>query len=298
MFHIATFYQFAWLSELGVVRDRLVALGAECDVKGTVLLAPEGVNGTIAGTREDVEAFLALLRSDARLAGLEEKWSMSEADPFIRLKVRLKKEIVTLRVGEVDSINNTGVHVPPDEWNDLISDPDTIVIDTRNDYEHAIGTFANAVNPETRRFGEFPEWIKSQGDMKGKRLAMFCTGGIRCEKGTAFLAEQGFEEVYQLEGGILKYLEVMDPADSLWDGECYVFDRRVSVGHGLIPGDSEICPNCNTVLNADARERSEYRVGVHCGSCRDTITEDRRSRFAERQHQFDLAAARGESHLG
>jgi UPF0176 protein len=298
VFHIATFYQFAGLSELGVVRDRLLALGGECDVKGTVLLAPEGVNGTIAGTREDVEAFLALLRSDARLAGLKEKWSMSEADPFVRLKVRLKKEIVTLRVGEVDSINNTGVHVPPDEWNDLISDPDTIVIDTRNDYEHAIGTFANAVNPETRRFGEFPEWIKSQGDMKGKRLAMFCTGGIRCEKGTAFLAEQGFEEVYQLEGGILKYLEVMDPADSLWDGECYVFDRRVSIGHGLIPGDFEICPNCNTVLDADARERSEYRAGVHCGSCRDTITEDRRSRFAERQHQFDLAAARGESHLG
>jgi UPF0176 protein len=298
VFHIAAFYLFAELSNLELVRGRLVALGAECEVKGTVLLAPEGVNGTIAGPKEDVEAFLGLLRSDPRLSALEAKWSTSEEDPFLRLKVRLKKEIVTLRVGEVDSVNNTGVHVPPAEWNDLISDPDTIVIDTRNDYEYAIGTFANAVNPETRRFGEFPAWIESQPDIKDKKLALFCTGGIRCEKGTAYLAEQGFEEVYQLEGGILKYLETVDEEDSLWDGECYVFDRRVSVGHGLLPGELEVCPNCNTVLDADARERSEYEVGVQCGSCYDTITEDRRSRFAERQHQIDLAAARGVSHLG
>lgn len=298
MFHIAAFYCFADLPDYESFQDRLVALGAEGDVKGTILLASEGVNGTIAGPREEVEVFLHLLRSDPRLAGLEEKWSTADEDPFLRLKVRLKKEIVTLRVGEVDSTNNTGVHVPPAEWNDLISDPDTIVIDTRNDYEFAIGTFANAVNPETRRFGEFPAWIESQPDIKDKKLAMFCTGGIRCEKGTAYLKEQGFEEVYQLEGGILKYLEVMGPADSLWDGECYVFDRRVSVGHGLVPGDLEVCPNCNTVLDADARARSEYRAGVHCPACHGTITEDRKSRFAERQRQIELAAERGGVHLG
>jgi UPF0176 protein len=289
---------FAGLPDLEAIRNRLVALGAECEVKGTVLLAPEGVNGTIAGPKEDVEAFLDLLRSDARLAELEAKWSTAEEDPFLRLKVRLKKEIVTLRVGEVDSINHTATHVPASEWNELISDPDTVVIDTRNDYEFSIGTFANAVNPETRRFGEFPAWIESQPDIKDKKLAMFCTGGIRCEKGTAYLREQGFEEVYQLEGGILKYLETVEKDDSLWDGECYVFDRRVSVGHGLVPGDLEICPNCNTVLGDDDRARPGYRIGVHCGACHDTITEDRRSRFAERQHQIELSAARGESHLG
>jgi UPF0176 protein len=298
VFHVAAFYLFAELSGFELLRDRLVALGAECEVKGTVLLAPEGVNGTIAGPKDDVEAFLDLLRSDARLSDLSAEWSTSEEDPFLRLKVRLKKEIVTLRVGDVDTINNTATHVPPEEWNELISDPDTIVVDTRNDYEHLVGTFANAINPETRRFREFPAWIEAQPYIKDKKLAMFCTGGIRCEKGTAYLKEQGFEEVYQLEGGILKYLEVMDPEESLWDGECYVFDRRVSVGHGLLPGDLEVCPNCNTVLDADARERSEYRVGVQCRMCHDTITEDRRSRFAERQHQIDLATARGESHFG
>jgi len=298
VFHIAAFYHFADLPDFASFQDRLVALGAEGDVRGTVLLASEGVNGTIAGERDEVEAVLDLLRSDPRLAGLKEKWSTADEDPFLRLKVRLKKEIVTLRVGEVDSINHTGVHVPPSEWNELISDPDTIVIDTRNDYEYVIGTFANAVNPETRRFGEFPAWIESQPDIKDKKLAMFCTGGIRCEKGTAYLKEQGFEEVYQLEGGILKYLEVTDPNESLWDGECYVFDRRVSVGHGLVPGNLEVCPNCNTVIDEVDRDRSEYRQGVHCGHCHDTITEDRRSRFAERQHQIELAAARGDSHLG
>jgi UPF0176 protein len=298
VFHIAAFYRFADLPDYEAFQDRLVGLAAEGGVKGTILLAPEGVNGTIAGARDEVEAMLDLLRTDPRLAGLTEKWSMAESDPFLRLKVRLKNEIVTLRVGEVDSINNTGNHVPPDQWNELISDPDTIVIDTRNDYEHAIGTFANAVNPETRRFGEFPKWIESQPNIKDKKLAMFCTGGIRCEKGTAYLKEQGFEEVYQLEGGILNYLEVMPPDESLWDGECYVFDRRVSVGHGLVPGDLEVCPNCNTVLDEADRGRAEYRVGVHCAACHDTISEDRVTRFSERQRQIELATERGELHLG
>jgi UPF0176 protein len=298
VFHIAAFYLFAGLQRLETVRDRLVAFGAECDVKGTVLLAPEGVNGTIAGPKEDVEAFLELLRSVDRLSELEAKWSTAEEDPFLRLKVRLKKEIVTLRVGDVDAANNTATHVPASEWNELISDPDTVVIDTRNDYEFSIGTFASAVNPETRRFGEFPAWIESHPDMKCKRIAMFCTGGVRCEKGTAYLREQGFEEVYQLEGGILAYLETVEQEDSLWNGECYVFDRRVSVGHGLVPGNLEVCLNCNTVLGDGDRSLPGYLVGVHCESCHDTISEDRRARFTERQHQIELAAARGQPHLG
>ncbi len=267
-------------------------------MKGSILLASEGVNGTIAGPRTEVVAILDFLRSHPRLSGLTEKWSTSDEDPFLRMKVRLKKEIVTLRVGEVDSVNNTGIHVPPDEWNELISDPDTIVIDTRNDYEYLIGTFANAVNPETRAFGEFPEWIRNQPDIKDKKLAMFCTGGIRCEKGTAYLKEQGFQEVYQLEGGILNYLREIPQNESLWDGECYVFDRRVSVGHGLVPGDLEVCPNCNTVLDASARAQPEYRLGVHCPLCHDTISDDHIARFSERQYQIELAMERGETHLG
>jgi UPF0176 protein len=298
VFHIAAFYQFAVLADRENLRDKLVGLAAEGGVKGSILLASEGVNGTIAGPRTEVVAILDFLRSHPRLSGLTEKWSTSDEDPFLRMKVRLKKEIVTLRVGEVDSVNNTGIHVPPDEWNELISDPDTIVIDTRNDYEYLIGTFANAVNPETRAFGEFPEWIRNQPDIKDKKLAMFCTGGIRCEKGTAYLKEQGFQEVYQLEGGILNYLREIPQNESLWDGECYVFDRRVSVGHGLVPGDLEVCPNCNTVLDASARAQPEYRLGVHCPLCHDTISDDHIARFSERQYQIELAMERGETHLG
>jgi len=294
VFHIAAFYLFAELDDPESLRGRLAALGTERDVKGTVILASEGVNGTIAGERRDVDAFLTLLRGNPALASLEVKRARADQDPFVRLKIRVKNEIVTLGVGEVDSVNNTATHLSATEWNELISDPSTIIIDTRNSYEHAIGTFANAVNPDTRSFGEFPEWIESQPDIKDKKIAMFCTGGIRCEKGTAYLKEQGFEAIYQLDGGILKYLEVTDSDDSLWDGECYVFDRRVSVGHGLVPGNREICPNCNTVLGDSERDQPGYRTGIHCESCVDTISKDRISRFAERQHQIELAVDRGE----
>jgi len=298
VFHIAAFYLFAELDNPELLRGRLVALGTERGVKGTVILAAEGVNGTIAGASQDVDAFIALLCENPALASLEVKRASADQDPFVRLKVRVKSEIVTLGVGEVDSVNNTATHLSATEWNELISDPDTIVIDTRNAYEHAIGSFANAVNPDTRRFGDFPAWIEGQPDIKHKKLAMFCTGGIRCEKGTAYLKEQGFEEVYQLKGGILNYLEVVDSEDSLWDGECYVFDRRVSVGHGLVPGNREICPNCNTVLGDSERDQPGYRSGVHCEGCVDSISEDRVLRFAERQHQIELAAQRREEHLG
>ena len=241
---------------------------------------------------------LSFIRDDERLAGLEEKRAACDADPFLRLKVRLKKEIVTLGVGKVDLANNTGEHVPAVAWNELISDPDTVVIDTRNDYEYAIGSFEGAINPGTRSFREFPAWVEAHPELKGKRLAMFCTGGIRCEKATAYLRENGFDEVYQLDGGILKYLETIEEPASMWDGECYVFDRRVSVGHKLVPGNLEVCPNCNTVLDDGARSTDGYRRGVCCPSCNDTLTPRREERFAERQRQIELAEARGERHLG
>ena len=203
MFHIAAFYYFAYLDDPEVVQRSLLEVCADNDVKGTILVAPEGINGTIAGSETSVDTVLGFIRDDERLAGLEEKRALSDADPFLRLKVRLKKEIVTLGVGHIDSVAHTGQHVPAIAWNELISDPDTVLIDTRNDYEVAIGTFEGAMNPATRSFRDFPAWVEAHPELKGKRLAMFCTGGIRCEKATAYLRENGFDEVYQLEGGIL-----------------------------------------------------------------------------------------------
>lgn len=289
MFHIAAFYLFADLTDGEPLVRTLSDFGREHNVRGTVLVATEGVNGTIAGHLDDVEAFIDLLRSHPGLVSIEPKWATAHADPFKRLKIRFKKEIVTLGVGDVDSVEHTATHVPADEWNVLISDPDTIVVDARNDYEYAIGTFAGAVNPSTQRFGEFPEWIEDQPDIKNKKIAMFCTGGIRCEKGTAYLVEQGFTNIFQLEGGILKYLETVDEDDSLWKGECYVFDRRVSVAHGLVPGNREICPNCNTAIGDEERSDPQYRTGVHCPACVESITESRTARFAMRQSQLDTA---------
>jgi UPF0176 protein len=298
VFSIAAFYYFTDLADPDVVRENLREVCQDNDVKGTILVAAEGINGTIAGSEAAIDTVLGHIRDDDRLAGLEEKRALSDSDPFLRLKVRLKKEIVTLGVGDVDSAGHTGQHVPAVAWNDLISDPDTIVIDTRNDYENAIGTFDGAVNPETRSFREFPAWVDAHPELKGKRLAMFCTGGIRCEKATAYLRENGFDEVYQLEGGILKYLETIEEPASMWDGECYVFDRRVSVGHRLEPGNLEVCPNCNTVLDDLARATEGYRRGICCPACHDNLTPTREARFNERQRQIELAESRGERHLG
>lgn len=281
------------------MREGILHACGSSGVKGTILLAPEGINGTIAGSEEGVDAVLDYLRSMEEIDELPTRRSTAKADPFLRLKVRIKREIVTLGVGAVNTRANTGVHVPPNEWNSLISEPDVVVIDTRNDYEVAIGTFEGATDPHTESFTEFPDWITATDGLgKDTRLAMFCTGGIRCEKATAYLTEQGFTNVFQLEGGILKYLETMPESDSMWDGECYVFDRRVSVGHGLVPGTMEVCPNCNAVVNSEARGVEGYVTGVTCPSCFDTISEDRKVRFAERQHQIDLATERGTYHLG
>jgi UPF0176 protein len=298
VFHIAAFYYFADLDDPDVVQEKLREVCADNDVKGTILVATEGINGTIAGSEAAIDTVLGFIRDDERLAGLEEKRAVTDADPFLRLKVRLKKEIVTLGVGEVDSARYTGQRIPAAAWNDLISDPNTVLIDTRNNYEIAIGTFEGAINPGTRSFRDFPAWVDAHPELKGKRLAMFCTGGIRCEKATAYLRENGFDEVYQLEGGILRYLETIEQPASMWEGECYVFDRRVSVGHGLLPGNFEVCPNCNTVLDEEARRTDGYRRGICCPTCRNNLTPDRETRFAERQRQMELAEARGERHLG
>ncbi|MGI9585815.1 MAG: rhodanese-related sulfurtransferase [Acidimicrobiia bacterium] len=298
MYTIAAFYRFTHIDDPSAVQGAIIGSAQRASVNGTVLIATEGINGTIGGSADGVEAVLETVRSESGAVDLEVKYASAETDPFLRLKVRVKKEIVSLGVGEIDTEANTGVHVPADEWNDLISDPDVVVIDTRNAYEIAIGSFEGATDPGTRSFTQFPAWIENNPDLKDKRVAMFCTGGIRCEKASAYLKEAGFSEVFQLEGGILKYLETVDEGDSLWNGECFVFDRRVSVGHGLVPGSNEICPNCNTVLDDLARSKPSYVMGVTCPSCHDTITPDRFNRFSERQTQIELAAARGTTHLG
>ena len=297
MFTIASFYRFVPVDDGDDLRSRLIDACTANEVKGTILVAPEGINGTIAGPTAGVEAVITLLHDDDRFSVMPVKWASADTDPFLRLKVRAKREIVALGVGDVDT-SATATAVAPEEWNDLISHPDTVVIDTRNDYEVAIGTFRGATDPGTRSFTEFPSWITSSDIDKDTPIAMFCTGGIRCEKATAWLASQGFTNLFQLEGGILTYLERTEPAASRWDGECYVFDRRVSVGHGLTPGTNEVCPNCNRVVRDDERLHPGYRRGVTCGSCHDTITPDRAARFAERQKQIDLAAERGTVHLG
>jgi UPF0176 protein len=299
MFHIAAFYKFTGLDDYAAMRDPLLAVCRENGVNGTILLAKEGINGTIAGPKQAVAAVLVHIRADFRLADLVAKHSTANVDPFLRLKVRVKAEIVSLGVGEVDSVHGTGIRVDPEDWNDLIADPDVVLVDARNDYEHAIGSFSGATNPQTRSFTEFPDWIASNAEMADRpKIAMFCTGGIRCEKASAYLKDQGFDEVYQLDGGILRYLETIPESESSWEGECYVFDRRVSVGHGLVPGNKEICPNCNTVLSPEDRTGAGYSIGVTCAGCVDSITDDRKARFAERQHQVELAAGRGEHHFG
>jgi UPF0176 protein len=296
---VATFYVFADLPDHAALRSAVEDVCRSNDISGTILLADEGVNGTIAGTRSGVEAVLGFISSDPRLAGLRVRWSEVDDEPFLRLKVRCKDEIVTLGVDGVDTGVNTGTHVAPERWNGLISDPDVVLIDTRNDYEVAIGSFRGATDPATPAFRDFPAWVAQNLDpAEQPKIAMFCTGGIRCEKASAYLRQQGFEEVYQLEGGILAYLEAIPAEESMWEGECYVFDRRVTVRHGLEPGDMEVCPNCNTVVDADGRRHPAYETGVCCGACHDTLTGDRRRRFAERQRQIELAGARGERHLG
>ena len=298
MFTVAALYHFTRFDDPDALRAPLRDLCEERDVRGSLLIAAEGINGTIAGPRAGIDAVLAHIRALPGCADLEWKESTATEAPFARMKVRLKKEIVTMGVPGVDPKAKVGHYVRPEDWNALISAPDVAVIDTRNDYEIAIGTFEGAVDPETTTFREFPAWWQENKDrFHNKRIAMFCTGGIRCEKSTNYLIEQGVEEVYHLKGGILQYLEDVPEEDSLWHGECFVFDERVSVGHGLKEGPHLLCRACRRPLLPEDTNRPEYEKGVSCHQCLSEHSDADRARFRERQKQIELAKARGEHHL-
>jgi UPF0176 protein len=296
---VAALYKFVRLGDFEQLREPLLALMLAQDVRGTLLLANEGINGTIAGPRAGIDTVLGWLREDPRLADLEHKESFHDAHPFLRTKVKLKKEIVTMGVEGIDPNRTVGTYLSPQEWNAVISDPETLLIDTRNDYEVEVGTFKGAINPETRTFREFPEYVKETLDpARHKKVAMFCTGGIRCEKSTAYLKEQGFEEVYHLKGGILKYLEEMPKEESLWEGECFVFDERVTVDHDLNPGEFDQCHACRRPISEEEKASEKFQLGVSCPKCFDESSPEQKARFAERQKQIELARARGRQHRG
>jgi UPF0176 protein len=298
MITIAALYHFTRFPDPAALRGPLLDLCLAQGVKGSLLLAGEGVNGTIAGPRAGIDAVLAHLRALPGCAGLEWKESFAEAQPFGRMKVKLKREIVTMGLPDVDPKAAVGHYVQPQDWNALIAAPDVAVIDTRNDYEVSLGTFQGAVDPDTRSFRDFPTWWEANRErFQGKRIAMFCTGGIRCEKSTNYLISQGVQEVFHLKGGILKYLEEVPAEDSLWQGECYVFDGRVSVGHGLVPGQNSSCGACRRPVTPEGRQAAEYEEGVCCAACVNEYSASDRERFRERQRQMDRAAARGERHL-
>ncbi len=296
---VAALYKFVRLEDYEALRDPLFARADAAGIRGTLLLAEEGINGTIAGPEAGMRDFLAWLRADPRLADLIHKESWTDDLPFLRLKVRLKREIVTLGVPGIDPTAQVGTYVAPKDWNALISDPDVVLVDTRNDYEVEIGTFKGAIDPKTDSFTDFPAWTQSAPELKGRtRVAMFCTGGIRCEKATAFMLAQGVKEVYHLQGGILKYLEEVPKEDSLWEGECFVFDRRVSVDHDLKPGQYVMCAGCRRAVSPEARQSPQYIEGVSCPACHHTLTDDQRERFAERHRQLKLARERGHKFWG
>ena len=298
MLIVAALYHFTRFSDPDALRAPLLALCRERGVKGALLLAGEGVNGTIAGPRDGIDAVLAHLRAWPGCAGLEHKEARAETMPFGRMKVKLKREIVTMGQPDVDPLARVGSYVAPADWNALIAEPDVVLIDTRNDYEVAIGTFAGALDPHIRSFSDFPAWWQAHKDAwRGKRVAMFCTGGIRCEKSTNYLLGQGVNEVFHLKGGILKYLEEVPVAQSTWQGECYVFDGRVSVGHGLVPGDYDSCHACRRPVSPTDKQRPEYERGASCHQCVSDYSEADRARFRERQRQMDLAEARGRPHF-
>ena len=306
----AALYKFVALPDYVALKAPLLAMCEANQVKGTLLLASEGINGTIAGPESGVRAVLAHLHADPRLAALEHKEAWADEPPFLRMKVRLKKEIVTLGVPGVSPTLMAGEYVKPDDWNALISDPDVVLVDTRNDYEVDIGTFKGAIDPRIKTFADLPAWVAAQeaqggaldstGQSTGKKpkVAMFCTGGIRCEKSTALMRMHGYDEVYHLEGGILKYLETVPPEQSLWQGECFVFDERVSVGHGLTPGPYELCRSCRYPVGDAERASPQYFKGVSCPHCHDLTTPEQKARHAERQRQVELAEKRGQVHVG
>ena len=299
MYTIAALYHFTRFPDPAAIKPALLELCLARNVTGSLLLAGEGINGTIAGPRAGIDAVLAHICSLPGCEGLEWKEATADHPPFGRMKVRLKKEIVTMGQPDVDPKARVGNYVEPEDWNDLIRSDDVVVIDTRNDYEVAIGTFEGAIDPETASFRDFPAWWEENKDrFHNKRVAMFCTGGIRCEKSTNYLLGQGIDDVYHLKGGILRYLEEVPVEDSSWEGECFVFDNRVSVGHGLTEGPHLLCHGCRRPLLPEDTKRPEYEQGVSCHLCIDQTSDADKERFRERQKQMQLARERGEARLG
>lgn len=296
---VAALYRFVALDDYVDLKDPLLDACRQAEVKGTLLLAREGINGTIAGSRTGIDAVIRWLRRDPRLAELDWKESRHAAEPFHRMKVKLKKEIVTMGVEDIDPTACVGRYATPQQWNALIDDPECLVIDTRNDYEVAIGSFKGAVNPGTQSFRDFPSWAKRYlKPEKHTKVAMFCTGGIRCEKSTSYLVSQGFDEVWHLKGGILKYLEEMPQTESRWEGECFVFDSRVAVDHNLEKGSFDQCYACRHPITEQDKTSEHYQKGVSCPRCYGDLTPNKLARFAERQRQVELSAGRGEQHIG
>lgn len=302
MYIVSALYHFVLLEDFELLRAPLLEMMQKNAIFGTLLLAREGINGTISGKRENIDALITYLKEDPRFKNLQTKESFHTRLPFERTKVKLKKEIVTMGVEDLNPSENAGEYIKPKDWNAFISDPNVQVVDTRNDYEVSIGTFRGAINPKTQTFREFPEFVANhlahlKNDGKTK-IAMCCTGGIRCEKSTAYLKQQGFKEVYHLEGGILKYLEEIPESDSLWEGECFVFDNRVAVKHGLEKGQYDQCYACRMPLTDQEKEYEAYIKGQRCHYCIDTKEDSQMTRYAERQKQINLAAEKGQKHIG
>ena len=300
---IISFYKFVTILDLEELKIQIENICSMFETKGTILIAPEGINGTIEGSKNNIKKFLETLKNNKNFSDIIPKYSYSSKDSFNRMKVRLKKEIVTIGNTEVNPNKYIGKYIEPNDWNELISDPNTILIDTRNEYEVAIGTFKGAINPKTKSFRDLPNWIKNNlenedDDYKNKKIAMFCTGGIRCEKSTSYLVQKGFTNVSHLKGGILKYLENIPKKKSLWDGECFVFDQRVSVAEELKPGSYLMCHGCRMPLKPEDTKLKSYIHGVSCKYCHNKKSAESKKRYADRQKQINLALERGEKHMG
>ena len=296
---VCALYKFVALPNFQTIRQPLLDFMNQESVRGTLLLAHEGINGTVSGSRESIDNLLNWLDQQEGLENISYKESYTDESPFKRTKVKLKKEIVTMGVEDIDPNKVVGTYVEPKDWNALIEDPEVVLIDTRNDYEIAVGTFKNAVDPETKTFREFPDYVKENLDpAKNKKVAMYCTGGIRCEKSTAYLKEQGFEEVYHLKGGILKYLEDVPKEESTWEGECFVFDDRVTVDHDLQPGSYDQCNACRLPITEEDKASELFEQGVSCPHCFEETSDEQKTRYRERENQIKLAKQRGEAHIG
>ena len=300
---IASFYKFIDWSDFQEKKPVLEKICRQNNIVGTILLAPEGINGTISGSHEEILKTIEELKKDVRLSDLESKFAEALGETFKRMKIRLKKEIVSMGKENINPGQITGTHVSAEEWNQIIQDPNTLVVDTRNKYEHAIGNFEGSIDPKTTSFRQFPKWVEEKlkplmEKQNKTKVAMFCTGGIRCEKASSFLLQEGFEEVLQLQGGILKYLEKINLENSLWEGECFVFDDRVSIQHGLLEGNYTMCHACRMPIDDDDLKSNKYKEGISCPHCYGMHTEERKQRFAERQKQIKLAKQRNETHIG